>query len=382
MRFIFLASLFFSIGATAQNINIKLFSDFENISRFGFAVDEGRYDVVADDRVITRLNVGQGLDVKSRRKRMKLKAINGRRLGRYQHFYVRGVADTNSFRLKPVEPDYKGREYYDDIIVSFNEGFIDVINDVQFEHYIAGVVESEGGAWSHIEYYKSQAILCRTYAMKNFKRHLNEGYNLCDDVHCQAYKHKCMFNKDIEKACELTKGLVVVDDHQNLISATFYSNSGGQTANSEDVWGFAFPYLRSISDPYSLNQRCFEWEKRIPKAEWIAYLQRNGVDIDFTASSLQFVQDERKKNLEIGGFVLPLKQIRSDWKLRSTFFSVWEDGAEVLLKGKGYGHGVGLAQEGAMKMANEGMGYEDIIKFYYKGVSVTNFDSLGFFKVE
>jgi len=348
----------------------------------GFAVTEGKYELVANDEVVYQLTVNKGLNIRAKRKRIKVRTLAGKRVGRFTSFYIRGVADTNSFRIKPVEPDVKEREYYDDIRIKFDNRLLKTVNDVDFEHYIAGVVESEGGAWAHIEYYKSQAVLCRTYAMKNHKRHLSDGYNLCDDVHCQAYKHKCIYNKDIEKACEDTKGLVVVDKRGTLISATFYSNSGGQTANSEDVWGYEFPYLRSINDPYSLGQRNAEWEKRISKSSWISYLQANGANIDFTGLGLSFDQPTRSKAYQIDGFEMPLKQIRTDWKLRSTFFSVYEEGADVVFKGRGYGHGVGLAQEGAMKMADEGKLYDEIIKFYYNGVKLSGSDKFEFFKVE
>lgn len=365
----------------SQNINIKLFSE-EKISAFKFIVENGKYEIVGKNKVVRVLGEGEGVRVKARKRKMKLRSLHGKSLGKYDFLHIRGVADTNNFKISSVVPKLKERKYSDDINVTFNNRILDVINDVDFERYIAGVVESEGGAWSHIEYYKSQAILCRTYAIKNYTRHLNEGFNLCDGVHCQAYKNRCLYNQEIVVACDLTHGVVVVDKNKNLISATFYSNSGGQTANSEDVWKFAFPYLRSIDDPYSLGQRNTNWERKILKKNWIAYLQNNGATIDFSNVNFTFNQRKRKINYDLEGFLLPLKKIRSDWKLKSTFFSIYEEGEYLVLKGKGYGHGVGLAQEGAMKMAKMGLGYEKIIKFYYKGVSLSNINNLGFFKVE
>ena len=69
---------------------------------------------------------------------------------------------------------------------------------------------------------------------------------------------------------------------------------------------------------------------------------------------------------------MPLTTIRSDLNLRSTFFSVFVNGDSVILKGRGYGHGVGLCQEGAMEMASKGFSYRDIISFYYSGVIITD----------
>jgi stage II sporulation protein D len=90
------------------------------------------------------------------------------------------------------------------------------VNDVNFEKYIAGVVEAEGGPNAPLEYFKTQAILCRTYAMKYYNKHLNEGFNLCDEVHCQAYKGRVSKNEDILKAAIETSGLVIVDQIYQL----------------------------------------------------------------------------------------------------------------------------------------------------------------------
>jgi stage II sporulation protein D len=69
---------------------------------------------------------------------------------------------------------------------------------------------------------------------------------------------------------------------------------------------------------------------------------------------------------------MPFETIREDMKLRSSFFSVIAARDSVLLKGKGYGHGVGLCQEGAMEMANRGSTYQQIIDFYYNEVIITD----------
>ncbi len=68
---------------------------------------------------------------------------------------------------------------------------------------------------------------------------------------------------------------------------------------------------------------------------------------------------------------MPFRQIRSDLNLRSAFFSVMKHGNSIILKGRGYGHGVGLCQEGAMVMSAKGFKFSDIIGFYYSGVIIT-----------
>ena len=69
-------------------------------------------------------------------------------------------------------------------------------------------------------------------------------------------------------------------------------------------------------------------------------------------------------------FSLPFKKIRFDFNLRSSYFSVIDKGSNILFQGRGYGHGVGLCQDGAMEMAIEGKSFEQIIHFYFTGVSI------------
>src|SRR5690606_6979492 len=110
------------------------------------------------------------------------------------------------------------------------------------------------------------------FALAHINKHVSEGFSLCDLVHCQAYHGK---PRDINavKAVEETAGLVVVDSNLDLITAAFHSNSGGQTANSEDVWGGKTSYLRSIIDTFSTGTPNFSWERRMPAIDLLSYLK-------------------------------------------------------------------------------------------------------------
>jgi stage II sporulation protein D len=91
-------------------------------------------------------------------------------------------------------------------------------------------------------------------------------------VHCQAY-YGMPRDVNVFKATEATKGKVVVDENLNLITAAFHSNSGGQTANSEDVWGSRLPYLRSVNDTFSTKMPNAKWERKMAKEDWLSYLK-------------------------------------------------------------------------------------------------------------
>src|SRR5690606_29529659 len=114
--------------------------------------------------------------------------------------------------------------------------------------------------------------LARTFALAHINKHVNEGFSLCDLVHCQAYHGKPR-DLDIFRAVEATQGLVAVDNNLDLIVAAFHSNSGGQTANSEDVWGGHTSYLRSIVDTFSMGMPNYSWQKRMHTGEWLGYLR-------------------------------------------------------------------------------------------------------------
>jgi stage II sporulation protein D len=237
-----------------------------------------------------------------------------------------------------------------------------------------------------LEFYKVQAILARTFALTHINKHVAEGFSLCDQVHCQAYYGK---PKDLTifKAIEETKGKVVVDENLNLIVAAFHSNSGGQTANSEDVWGSKTTYLRSVTDSFSIKMPNSKWERRMLTDDWLSYLKLKHnfptEQDDAKSIALNFKQDQRKIFLECSNSRVPLKNIRQDLQLKSTFFSISIINKDsVLFKGRGYGHGLGMCQEGAMRMSKSGYTYTQILNFYYKNIQLIDLHKLSFFKDE
>ncbi len=281
---------------------------------------------------------------------------------------------------KPVERTYDGS-----LEVSLAAGALKLVNTVPLEAYTAGVVQSEAGNHHHAEYYKLQSVSCRTYALSNQRKHLPDGFELCDAVHCQVY-HGRSRNDSIIMAVDATKGLVLVDADIRLIHATFHSNCGGETVNAEDVWSKSEPYLRATADTFCLAAPQAIWEKTMGRAEWLGYLKRKHGLGELAGNDLQAVlnYDPMCRDLYLGNTasLIPLKQVRADLKLRSTFFSVRTEGDVVYLRGRGFGHGVGLCQEGSMRMARAGRSYTDILHHYYTNVHLVDITTLDFFREE
>ncbi|UCH15499.1 MAG: SpoIID/LytB domain-containing protein, partial [Bacteroidales bacterium] len=222
-----------------------------------------------------------------------------------------------------------------------------------------------------------QAILIRTYALKNMHRHSGSGFSLCDNIHCQAYKGRSKLNNLIINAVEETRGIVVVNSQNNLITTPYHSNCGGLTSSTSNVWQKDLSHLVVIKDPFCTNSKNTSWIKKIPVTDWENYLKKCGIDITGSKSAdYKFVQPGRKKFYHIDNQKVLLTRIRDDWDLKSTFFSISIDGNTLIFKGRGFGHGVGLCQEGAIEMARVGYTYHDILHFYFRNVRVAHYKDI------
>ncbi|MDT8400373.1 MAG: SpoIID/LytB domain-containing protein [Bacteroidales bacterium] len=259
-------------------------------------------------------------------------------------------------------------KYYGHLTVMSDIGALLAVNTVDVEHYLAGVVQAEAGFKGNPEYFKTQAMLARTYLYMNIDRHMRDGYNLCDKIHCQAY-HGRSEVEVIHEAVKATSGRVLANADSFLVFAPFHSNCGGQTQSSENVWLAAMQHLSGVIDPYCGFSRNAHWKKEISVAEWIAYLGEHGYRHQDT-NDLVFKQWSRKRDYIAADFSFPLIKIREDWELRSTFFSLSLDNDSVIIDGRGYGHGVGLCQEGTMVMSERGFKMEEIIGFYFRGLKI------------
>ena len=285
---------------------------------------------------------------------------------------VKGLTGNDRFYFRINNGSQGRRLYSGDLQCISDLGILVFINICDVEQYIAGVVRTEGGPGKRIEYLKSQAVIARTFLYKHFDRHMIDRYNLCDNTHCQAFNGICT-DTLITRAALETKGLVVLDRDSTLIISAFHSNCGGETSTSDFVWLSGHSYIKKVIDPYCINSPNATWRKSIPLNDWEAYLKKSGfVPTGSLSQSYNFSQLTRQNNYRIGTFSLPFGQIRNDLNLKSAFFSVVKEGNLITFKGRGYGHGVGLCQEGAMVMAARGFKYTDIIGFYYSDIIISD----------
>lgn len=358
----------FSQASSVENLRIRLFSD-KNIEEVMFIPSFGSYFLETEKGDKLKLSKTTKLIVKDLDGQLEIK-INDTIYKKAKKINLTPSGLKSFFQIKPLNPQITERRYEDGLEITSKNKSLFIINIVKTENYIAGVVQSETwGATTNIDFFKVQAICCRNYLMNNLEKHAEEGYNLCDGVHCQAYKTRAN-KKEVTEGAYKSKGEVIVDSQGNIIETLFHSNSGGETVNAKDVWGKDVPYLVSVEDSFSVGGKHYQWEKYIKLKDWLNYFRNKGLKIkdkEIEDALLNFSQQEGRKTDIMG---ISLKTIREDFDLKSTYFNVQKWGGEVKLTGKGYGHGVGMSQEGAIKMCEEGYEYWEVIEHYFKGVKV------------
>jgi stage II sporulation protein D len=360
-------------GNISGQVKIRLFAA-KQLKVALISVKEGKFNIDTYDNKPLYLSEGESAVFVFYGGKVAVKARNTTSFA-CDSLIMKGMTGTDVFSVRINGKSDAEQKYTGDLQCYPDLGFLVLIDSCNIDQYIAGVVKAEGGTGRNIEYIKTQALIARTYMYRYFDRHLLDRYNLCDDTHCQAYMG-ITTNQLIIKAVNETSGLVVLGSDSTLIMSAFHSNCGGETVSSENVWLSGQPYLKKVSDPYCTGSNNARWSKKIPLADWKAYLNKSGSSSNGnTAQDFSYSQIIRQKDYRIGSFTIPFKKIRDDLNLKSTFFSVFIDGNYIILKGRGYGHGVGLCQEGAMAMAAKGFNYKQILKFYYTDIIISDIKS-------
>ena len=361
----------------AQKISISLHNEL-NLQTVLITPVKGQYTIVTEDGNFA-LSPNQIVYISRAGDSVRVRDMTSN-FGTWKRISIVGQTDDDAIRINSIVPSYPARIYDDNLAFYVDFNRLMAINIVDIDKYIAGVVEAESGPSAHIEFYKAQALLARTYALGHIDKHKDEGFNLCDQVHCQVYKGRANRNPDILKATKETSGQIVVDGNNDLIVAAFHANCGGQTANADDVWVTPQPYLVSVLDSYCKNQPSSNWEIRIPIEKWREFLIGKGVAAqEMDPEKFEFSSKERVYNYVVTGVKIPMTDIRNAFNLRSAYFSVDIVSDMVRLRGKGYGHGVGLCQDGAMQMARRGRSYTEIIQHYFQGVTIAHYTEVNGF---
>lgn len=371
---LFFASITFF--AQSKDIRIGLFQYTKN-TKAQVSYNIGRYDFFSETSKFQILTHNKD-KITFVAKGDKVKAyLNGLSLGENIWYRLDRRSENNSLR---VSNGTKTKKCKGNIIVYSIRGKLYVVNEINIDKYVEGVIKGEAGYGYSLEYYKVQAVISRTYALHH-QKHKHQGFDLCDHTHCQVYDG-INYKQTISQAVNETSEEVIVDSSLNYINTLFHSNCGGQTITTDLVWSKRLPCMESVIDTFCLHSSQAKWKKTISKKSWIQFLSNktNKSSSYFKTANLSFNQSERKEYYMVGSQRIRLTQIRKYYKLKSTFFSVHEVGDKIVFIGKGYGHGVGLCQEGGIVMAKTHT-YKEVLHHYYHNVSIMTISKVEYYRL-
>ena len=286
------------------------------------------------------------------------------------------------------------------IIAAGRAGTFTVVNFLAVEEYLRGVVPLELGRRprEEIEAIKAQAVAARTYTYRRIVERKSEPYDMVATVADQVYGGVGVEYREADRAIAATADLILTDG-DSIILAYYHSTCGGSTADVHDVWGKPpRSYLRPVSDldesgnAYCRGSAYFTWEESWPWKQFsgivIASLQRIAPKDRFKGVVNSITVNERfpcgrVKRATITGsgwaYECGGDQVRFILRrgtggyplLRSANFTVTSpDRSTIRLKGRGYGHGVGMCQMGAIGRAQAGQEFSTILRAYYTGVTI------------
>lgn len=278
---------------------------------------------------------------------------------------------------------------------------ITAVNCIGMEDYLMSVISSEMKSSASIELLKAHAVISRSWLKARLKDHKagHEHFDVCADDHCQRYQGLTMaVGDDVCRAIDRTWGQVL--EYGGDICDTRYSKCcGGRTELFSTCWeDVDLPYLQSVEDPfcdcenssilsqvlndYDLHTADFhDWTLQYTTDE-LSELVRTRTGIDFgTIVALEAVErgpSGRIKYLRITGTLreevigkeLAIRKALSSSHLKSSAFEIEKSPDGFVLKGRGWGHGVGLCQIGAAAMAAQGYDYRQILSHYYVGAEI------------
>jgi SpoIID/LytB domain protein len=266
-----------------------------------------------------------------------------------------------------------------------------ITRDISLEEYVLGVVAAEGSTEGELEALKALAVVSRTFALKNLRRHASEDYDFCDTTHCQRYlftmtdeRNQARFKNLFKRAVGETAGETLLDEEGRTADAYFHAACGGMTADIKTLWGVTGPgYLSGVSDEYCAVAP-HSWVNVIPAGKLARALQSDSQsDVGARLDKITITSRDRTGRVEFLLLEGESKRVVRGWDfklivgrtlgwniLKSSRFDVTRAGASFVFRGSGFGHGLGLCQEGAHAMARRGTSYRQILSHYFPGTSI------------
>lgn len=274
------------------------------------------------------------------------------------------------------------RSYRGWMFVGSDSSGLYAVNELPLEDYLLGVIPCEISPSAPMEAIKAQAVAARSYTIRKIGRFKDQPYDVDDTVRTQVYRGTEREDPRTTSAVRATAGQILTYNGA-VVDAIYGAVSGGQTENCHEVWGGSpVPYLTSFPDvdergrPYADGSKYMTWTVAYTQIEFESLLRAAG----YSLGSIVEVRVEsqtssgRAATVRIVGThgdasirANDLRWILGVDRLRSTWFNVGRTPTGWEFAGRGWGHGVGLCQAGAVGRAKAGQSYLEILAAYYPG---------------
>jgi stage II sporulation protein D len=265
-----------------------------------------------------------------------------------------------------------------------------IVNELPVEEYLYGVTPSEMPSSWPKEALKAQAVVSRSYALARLRAPAGDCFDVFATQSSQVYHGYDWENKATNNAVDETGGIIMTCGGLP-VDAVFHSSSGGFTENAEDVWKYPLNCIQARDDPYDINEKFYNWKVIYSDEQLIKLLNDAGYHFKDIADLRELERTStgaRVKRLEITGTdkdgmsvreeIYNADKVRTVLGLKSSIFTMQKEFDEqeknlvkVTITGNGFGHGLGMSQYGARGLAEKGYSYQEILKYYYKGVNIS-----------
>ncbi len=272
-----------------------------------------------------------------------------------------------------------GKKYRGDVSIHLKSTGLMAVNHLDVESYLYGVVPKEMSPLWEPQALMAQAIASRTFALYIRDKHATADklYDVEATTSSQVYGGFDAEKESARAAVDASRGMVLTYNGKLIISY-FHASSGGQTESSLNVWSVDLPYLVSKEDSYSIEQTDTPWEFAVSYKDLTRIFCKSlggksvkqVIVLDKSPSgrimNVLLTTDEKQVKLSGNSFRLAVGPV----SMKSTVCDMTADSTGITLKGIGYGHGVGMSQHGAQRMALSGLACDAILKHYYKDVTI------------
>lgn len=254
--------------------------------------------------------------------------------------------------------------------------------------FLIATVGLEVSPLSPKEALKAQAVASRTFYQRQ-RAMSQEDYDFtCDSSAPYVYAPETHFQEKwgedyeeyrslIEEAVDETEGEILT--YEGVAACTaFYAMSNGKTQSAEEIWGEDLPYLISVASPYDALSPEYETTVSYTPEEvrdtvtkqWPEATFNFDLPYDQWFTEITYYTGGSVSSTNICGFSVTGNEVRAAFLLRSTTFDIKYEEDKFVFKTKGYGHGVGMSQTGAIAMAADGSAYTEILAWYYPGTEL------------